>query len=79
MTQFVVIMIKLNRIDKHSHLIHFELGVTLVNSLRPGQDGSHFPDDTFKCIFLNEYVYISIKISLKFDPNGPINNIPALV
>ena len=31
-----------------------------------------------KCIFLNENVWISIKILLKFVPNGPINNIPAL-
>ena len=34
---------------------------------------------TFKCIFLNETVGISIKISPKFVPKGPINNIPALV
>ena len=33
----------------------------------------------FKCIFLNENVWIPIKISLKFVPKGPINNIPALV
>ena len=33
----------------------------------------------FKCIFLNENVCILIKISLKFVPKGPINNIPALV
>ena len=26
------------------------------NTLRPGQDGRHFPDDIFKCIFLNENV-----------------------
>ena len=32
-----------------------------------------------KCIFLNENVHISIKISLKFVPKGTINNIPALV
>ena len=36
-------------------------------------------DNIFKCIFLNENVGISIKISLKFDPKGAINNIPALV
>ena len=36
-------------------------------------------DDTFKRISLNENVIISIKISLKFVPKGPINNIPALV
>ena len=50
-----------------------------VNTLRPRQNGRHFPDDIFKCIFLNENVSISIKISLKFVPKGPINNIPALV
>ena len=38
----------------------------------------HFAD-IFKCIFLNENVLNSIKISLKFIPKGPINNIPALV
>ena len=36
-------------------------------------------DDTFKGIFLNENVRISIKISLRFVPKGPINNNPALV
>ena len=50
-----------------------------VNSLRLRQNGRHFADDTFKRIFLNENVLISIKISLKFVPKGPINNIPALV
>ena len=43
------------------------------------QNGRQFPDDNFKCIFLNENILISIKISLKFAPKGPINNIPALV
>ena len=38
-----------------------------------------FPDDTFKRIFLNENIIISIKISLKFVPKGPINNCPSLV
>ena len=33
----------------------------------------------FKCIFLNNNVWISINISLKFVPNGLINNIPLLV
>ena len=49
------------------------------NSLRPRQNGRHFASDIFKCIFLNENVCISIRISLKFVPKGPINNIPALV
>ena len=50
-----------------------------VNTLRPRQDSRHFPDDIFKCILVNENVWISIKISLKFVPKGPINKIPALV
>ena len=53
--------------------------ITSINTLRPRQNGRHFADDTFKRIFLNENVRISIKISLKFVPKGPINNIPALV
>ena len=50
-----------------------------LNTLRPRQNGRHFADDIFKCIFMNENVWISSKISLKFVPKGPINNIPALV
>ena len=49
------------------------------NTLRPRQDGHHFPDDILICIFLNENEWHSIKISLTFVPNVPINNIPALV
>ena len=49
------------------------------NILRQRQNGCHFPDDIFKCIFLNENVLISIQISLKFVSKGPINNIPALI
>ena len=51
----------------------------VLNTLRPRQNGRHFADDTFKRIFMNENVRISINISLKFVPNGLINNIPALV
>ena len=50
-----------------------------VNTLRPRQHGHHFTDDTFKHIFLNENVGISIEISLKFVHKGPINNMLALV
>ena len=52
---------------------------TQFNTLRPRQNGRHFADDIFKCISLNENVQISVKISLKFVPMGPIGNIPALV
>ena len=50
-----------------------------VNTLRPRHNGRHFADDIFKCIFLNENVWIPIQFSLKFVPKGPINYIPALV
>ena len=50
-----------------------------VNTLRPRQNGRRFADDTFKRIFLSENVRILIKISLKFVPRGPINNISTLV
>ena len=50
-----------------------------MNTLRPRQTGWHFTDDSFKCIFFNENVWILIKISLKLVSMGPINNIPALV
>ena len=52
---------------------------TILNSLRPRQNGRLFVDDTFKRIFLNENIRISTKSSLKFVPKGLINNIPALV
>ena len=51
----------------------------LLNTLRPRQNGHRFADDTFKRIFMNENVRISIKISLIFVPRGPINYIPTLV
>ena len=50
-----------------------------VNTLRPRQNGRHFADDIFKCIFLNENAWISLKISLKCVPKVRIHNIPALV
>ena len=55
------------------------IGDGMVNTLRPRQHGRHLADDTFKCISSNENVIISIKISLKFVPKGPMNNIRALV
>ena len=48
-----------------------------INSLRPGQNGRHFRD------ILNAISWMKMnKFKLKFHgsvPNGPINNIPALV
>ena len=53
--------------------------IRIVDTLRPKQNGRHFADDIFKCFFLNENVSIPIKISLRFVPKGPINNIPAMI
>ena len=61
-----------------NHLRYF-ISASFLNTFRPRQNGRHFADDIFKCIFLNENVWIPIKISRKFVPKGPINNIPALV
>ena len=49
------------------------------NSSPPGQNGRLFTDNIFRCIFMNEKFYISITISLKFVPTGPIDNDPALI
>ena len=51
----------------------------ILNTLRPRPNGRHFADEIFKYIFLNENAWIAIKISLKFVPEGFINNIPSLV
>ena len=44
----------------------------------PGLNGRHFPDDIFKCIFMNEKFCALIRISLMSVPKCPINNILAL-
>ena len=49
------------------------------STLRPRQNGRHFADEIFNCKFLNENVWIPVKISLKFVSKDPINNITALV
>ena len=51
----------------------------LLNTLRPKHYGRHFADNIFKCIFLKENLWISLKISLNFVHRVRINRIPALV
>ena len=50
-----------------------------LNTLRLRRNEQHFAGDIFKRIFFKENVWTSIKISQKFVPKGPINNIPASV
>ena len=52
---------------------------TLLTHLPPGQNGRHFADDIFRCIFMYEKFWILIRISFKSVPKGPIDNNPALV
>ena len=52
----------------------------IINSSPPpGQNAATFADDIFQHIFMNENVKISIRISLKFVPKGPIDDKSALV
>ena len=43
---------------------------TRVDTLRPKQNGQHFADDIFQCIYLNENVFIPNIISLQFIPKA---------
>ena len=51
----------------------------IINTLRPRQNCCLFAGDIFKRIVVNENIWISIAISLKFVPKVRIINIPALV
>ena len=53
--------------------------IHIFNVLRRRLDGSHSADDIFPCLLLNKNIWISINISLKFVPKGPIDNITGLV
>ena len=58
-------------IRKYDHIVQ-------LNTLRLRQHGRHYADDSLRCISLNENLWLSIKISLKFVPEGSINNNPTL-
>ena len=66
-------------LNQTSIVLQTAFQMIFLNTLRPRQNGRRFADDTFKRIFLNENVRISIKISLRVVPKDPINNNPALV
>ena len=50
--------------------------INVFNSLRPRQNRHHIADDVFKYNFLNENVWIPIKMSLKFVPKDPFDLAP---
>ena len=45
-----------------------------IKIMKLRQNGCHFADDIFKWIFLNENLWYSNEISLKYVPWGPFNN-----
>ena len=53
--------------------------VDSINTLRPWQNGRHFADDIFKCIFFNENSWISNKMSMNYVCWSLIDNMAALV
>ena len=58
----------------YTQLSHF-----IVNTLRRDKIANIWQTTFSNVFFDSENVWISIKISLKFVPRGPINNIPALI
>ena len=54
---------------------HHGLQQPYIVTMRLWQNGHHFPDDIFKCIFLTK----KVEFSFRFVANGPINNKSALV
>ena len=63
----------------YKHIIAAHNMTLIFNSSPPGQDGRHFADDTFRCIFVKEKFCILVKIWLKFVPQDLIDKNPALV
>ena len=68
-----------------SHTIDYKLRhilsklIWLLTHWGRDQNDCHFANKNFKCIFLNENIWILIKISLKVVASSPIDNKPALV
>ena len=66
-------------ISNYSSLDYSQMCFTISTLRLLRQNVCHFPNDTFKCIFLNENIWILINISWKFVHEGRIDNITALV
>ena len=51
----------------------------IFNTIWPRQNGRHFADNVFKCIFLTENIWFSNNVWLKYVHRGSIENVPSLV
>ena len=60
-------------------LVRVSFTYIVLNTLRLKQNGCHFADDIFKCVFFNENVWIWNQISLQFVPKSSIDDKSALV
>ena len=73
-----VITYHLCKRDDVIHSGQWDLGGSLdtwcVNTLRSRQNGCHFAEDIFRCIFLNENVRLSIEIYLNIVLERQIDN-----
>ena len=70
--------------DLRCYRAHYDVTVMLgyaitINTLRLRQNGYHFADDFFKCIFLNVNFWISNNMSLKCVTQSQIDNISSFV
>ena len=63
----------------HGIMATIVVDLYFVSEVSPEQNGRHFADNIFRCIFMNKKCYIAIRISLKFVPKGHIDNKSALV
>ena len=66
----------------HGHFLHTITPIHLqsvwpINIFRPRQNGQQFPDDIFKCTFVNEIMEFRLRFYWSLFPMVPINNIPA--
>ena len=71
-----------NNIGKRSHYVTGECSAVsefYYTHLPSGQNGRCIADDILKCVFLNENVWISIKIHWIFVPKDLVDNNPALI
>ena len=66
----------MDRYQTDTDVIEVDLSHKLIS---PGQNGRHFADDIFRCIFVNEKFCILIKISLMFVPKSLIDKNPTLI
>ena len=82
LTSLIIMEQKVLEINKivNGLLTHYRsIMVLIFNSSPPGQDGRHFADNIFRCIYANENFCILINISLKFVPKWSIDIKSALV